>query len=203
MRKQEKTELTVSRILDFAMAEFGKNGYANGTINNICRLGINKGLIYHNFKDKDALYLVCLKISCDKIVSYIREKECTEDFLKYMQVRSGFIDRFPDEAYIFFEAILEPQEHLKAKIDEIMQEFEQINETVYRNTLMNISLRDSISIEEAIRYFRRMQNMFNAYFNSSAYRDISFNEKLKVHETDIPKLVDYMIYGIAKGDDRK
>lgn len=64
MKRAEKTELTVSRILEAALEEFGANGYAGGTVNNICKRGINKGLIYHNFKDKDELYLVCLDISC-------------------------------------------------------------------------------------------------------------------------------------------
>ena len=64
MKQREKTELTVQRILSAAIAEFGVNGYAGGAVNNICKAGINKGLIYHNFKGKDELYLTCLHISC-------------------------------------------------------------------------------------------------------------------------------------------
>lgn len=200
MKKAEKTEITVNRILSYAIEEFGKNGYANGKINNICRQGINKGLIYHNFKDKDALYMVCLKKSCERMVAYLHERACTMDFVQYMRARSGFIAEFPNEAFIFFEAVLEPQEHLKPAIEEIMREFEQMNEEVCKNTLKQVKLREGISYEEAIGYFRQMQDMFNAYFNSSAYREIPFEEKLKVHENDIPKLVDYLLYGIAKGD---
>lgn len=203
MRKAEKTEITINKILNYAIKEFGKNGYTNGTINNICRLGVNKGLIYHNFKDKDELYLVCLEKSWNKMKTYISDKLCTESFLKYMQTRSKFIDEFPNEAYIFFEAILSPPEHLKIKIQEIMQEFEQINEEVYRNTISYVSLRDNVSIEEAIQYFRQMQNMFNAYFNSFEYRSFSLEEKIKIHENNIPQFVNYMLYGIAKGDDSK
>lgn len=46
MKKAEKTQLTISKILEAAMNEFGKNGYSGGTINNICSSGINKGLSY-------------------------------------------------------------------------------------------------------------------------------------------------------------
>ena len=53
MKKSEKTEITVSKIIDAAMVEFGKNGYAGGTVNNICKSGIHKGLLYHNFSGKD------------------------------------------------------------------------------------------------------------------------------------------------------
>ena len=200
MNQSEKTELTVLRIMQAALEEFGTGGYAAGTMNNICKRGINKGLIYHNFKDKDALYMVCLKKSCERMVAYLHERACTMDFVQYMRARSGFIAEFPNEAFIFFEAVLEPQEHLKPAIEEIMREFEQMNEEVCKNTLKQVKLREGIADEEAIGYFRQMQDMFNAYFNSSAYREIPFEEKLKVHENDIPKLVDYLLYGIAKGD---
>ena len=44
MKKSEKTEITVARMLASAMEEFGKRGYAGGSVNNICKAGINKGL---------------------------------------------------------------------------------------------------------------------------------------------------------------
>ena len=74
MKQIEKTELTVSKILEAAIEEFGTKGYNGGTINNICKKGINKGLVYHNFKDKDELYLTCLKESCEKLVAMVKEK---------------------------------------------------------------------------------------------------------------------------------
>ena len=36
MKKSEKTEHTVARIIEAATNEFGKLGYAGGTINRIC-----------------------------------------------------------------------------------------------------------------------------------------------------------------------
>ena len=200
MKKEEKTEITTQKILNYAIEEFGKNGYANGKINNICRQGINKGLIYHNFKDKDELYKVCLNKSCEKMVAYLHEQSCTEDFVQYMQARAKFIEEFPNQANIFFEALLNPAENLKPAIHDLMREFEQINEEVCKNTVKHVKLREGVSYEEAQRYFHQIQNMFNAYFNSPVYRDTPFEQKLKIHEQDIPKLVDYILYGIAKGD---
>ena len=34
MKKSEKTEITVSKIIAAAMDEFGTHGYAGGTVNN-------------------------------------------------------------------------------------------------------------------------------------------------------------------------
>lgn len=74
MKKSDKTELTVSKIIKAAINEFGRNGYSGGTINNICKTGINKGLLYHNFSGKDGLYLTRLNLSCKKLIHHIQEK---------------------------------------------------------------------------------------------------------------------------------
>ena len=203
MKQSAKTELTVSKILHAAMVEFGTNGYAGGTVNNICKTGINKGLIYHNFKDNDELYLSCLKISCEKLVEYIKAKNCSDDLMEYMNVRMGFFREYPKEAHIFYEALLNPQPHLQAEIGQAMQEFEELNERVYRKTLQSVTLRDSVTMEDALLYFRQMQTMFNGYFSSPAYRNTDLDEIVKIHEANIPKLFDFMLYGIAKGDPAK
>ena len=164
------------------MEEFGVNGYAGGTINNICKKGINKGLIYHNFKDKDELYLVCLENSCKKLVSMVEESGCVSDQLQYMKLRMLFFTEYPNEAHIFFEAILQPQEKLRNRINQILEPFEEINEKIYRQVVSGISLRDGITQEDAIDYFRQMQRMFNGYFSSSAYRYHTDSRNRLVHK---------------------
>ena len=47
-----------------------------------------------------------------------------------------------------------------------------------------------------------MQIMFNGYFSSPAYRDETLEEKIKIHEAGIPKLFDFMLYGVAEGGKR-
>ncbi|MGN1014083.1 MAG: TetR/AcrR family transcriptional regulator [Butyricicoccus sp.] len=200
MKQDEKTKLTVSKILEAALEEFGTNGYAGGTINHICKRGINKGLIYHNFKDKDDLYLACLKISCGKLVALIEENDCASDQLKYMNTRMYFFQHYPREARIFFEAILQPQEELRDRIQEILQPFENINEQIYRAEVSSVTLRDGVTEECAIGYFRQMQRMFNGYFSSPAYRHMTLDKQIKEHETSLPKLLDFMLFGIAKGE---
>jgi len=199
MKRFERTELTISKIQEAALEEFGANGYASGTINNICKRGINKGLVYHNFKDKDELYLVCLEISCKKLVTLVEESSCTSDQLQYMKLRLQFFTDYPNEAHIFFEAILQPQEKLRDRIQKILQPFEDLNEKIYRSVVSGITLRDGITEDDAISYFRQMQRMFNGYFSSSAYRHIALDEQIREHEMDLPKLLDFMLYGIAKG----
>ena len=199
MKRTERTELTVSKIQKAAMEEFGVNGYAGGTINNICKRGINKGLIYHNFKDKDELYLVCLENSCKKLISMIEESGSISEPLQYMKLRMHFFTEYPNEAHVFFEAVLQPQEKLRDRIKQILEPFEEINEKIYRGVVSGITLRDGITQEDAIDYFRQMQQMFNGYFSSSAYRCMTPDERIREHERNLSKLLDFMLYGIAKG----
>ena len=203
MKRTKRTELTISKIQEAALEEFGVNGYAGGTINNICKRGINKGLIYHNFKDKDELYLACLENSCKKLVSLIEESGCTSDQLQYMKLRMRFFTEYPNEAHIFLEAILQPQEKLQDRIKQILEPFEQINEKIYRSVVATITLRDGITEEDAINHFRLMQRMFNGYFSSSAYRSMTLDKQIKEHEMNLSKLLDFMLYGIAKGGTQK
>lgn len=200
MKKSEKTELTVSKIMNTAIIEFGTNGYVGSSLNNICKSGINKGLIYHNFRDKDALYLKCLEKSRNMFVSLIEESDCLSDLVKYMNVRMSFFREYPHEAHIFFEAVLQPQKHLWHEIKEILQPFYEINKTVYRSVVSNVELRDGITENEAVEYFKLIQRMFNGYFSS---QNMSLDEQVNKHETNLPKMLNFMLYGIARGGNEK
>lgn len=200
MEKSKKTEITIEKIMESAMVEFGTNGYAGGTVNNICKKGINKGLVYHNFVGKDELYLTCLKRSCERLVEYVYEKDGATDLKRYMIVRMDFFNTFVKEAHIFFEALLNPPSHLTDQINEILAEFNMLNDSICKKTLDTIVLRNGIKMDDALSYFHLMQTMLNGYFSSPAFQNVVLNEKVKMHETIIPKLFDLMLYGIGKGE---
>ena len=74
MKKEAKTEITKERIMTAAMREFGEKGYFAASLNNICGTGIPKGLLYHNFKNKDALYLACVEKSFSALTAYLKNR---------------------------------------------------------------------------------------------------------------------------------
>ena len=48
--------------MDNALEEFARQGYGASSVNAVCSAqGISKGIIYHYFKTKDALYLACVE----------------------------------------------------------------------------------------------------------------------------------------------
>lgn len=74
MKKEEKTKQTCEKIVHAATIEFGSRSYDAVSLNAICgKYQIAKGLIYHNFKNKDELYLYCVKKSFEKLMSYLEE----------------------------------------------------------------------------------------------------------------------------------
>jgi len=200
MKKSERTELTISKILEAAMIEFGKNGYAGGTVNNICNAGINKGLLYHNFSGKDDIYLACLKQSCKRLINDLQQQGRAENLESYLSARMDFFHNYPNEARIFFEALLSPPPHLSDSIAPILSEFNALNERIYNQTLDSLTLRDGVSRNDALSYFHLLQLMLNGYFSSPAFQNTDLSEKIKKHEMIVPKLLDFMLYGIARGE---
>ena len=45
--------------------------------------------------------------------------------------------------------------------------------------------------------------MFNGYFSSPAIGNLSFAETLSAHEKELPKLFDFILYGIAEQEKQK
>src|SRR5699024_2280100 len=111
LKQQRKTALTQERILHASMLEFRKKGYAQATISEICSTGnVPKGLIYHNFKGKDELYLLSLKKVYDDFIDYLADIEEPLTMQQYMQRRLSFFSDHPMYARLFFESILHPPE---------------------------------------------------------------------------------------------
>lgn len=198
MKKEEKTELTKKKILSAALQEFGSNGYRGASLNAICESGIPKGLLYHNFKNKDALYLSCVELCFQSLTKCLKEANIGNDLEKYMRVRMEFFEKNKMEARIFFDAVLQPPEVLSAEIAELKKEFDELNRELYREILDSIQLRDGITYDDAMKYFIMLQDMFNHSFSSQNCQNVSLTDKMNLHERDLSKILDCMLYGIAR-----
>lgn len=198
MKKSEKTELTRKKILMAAITEFGTNGYDSSKLNNLCNdNGISKGLIYHNFNNKDDIYLNCVDYSIHSFIDFMKAQKVGSDLQKYMSLRFNFFEENPLICRIFFEAILQPPKHLICDINEIKKDLDKMNKEIYMSALNKLNLRDGVSQEEAIEYYSIMQEMFNGYFSSSAYSNTAFSTIVNEHEVKLSKMFDFMLYGIA------
>ncbi len=203
MRQEEKTERTRQKILAAAMEEFGANGYAGASLNTICGTGIAKGLLYHNFENKDALYLACVGQCLSELTETLKAADIGNDLQKYMNVRLRFFQEHERQANLFFEAILQPPGDLRQEIAALHRELDQLNIQIYERILDSLPLRKDVTREEATVYFSLMQNMFNGYFSSDFCLGQTFAELTATHEANLTKLLDFMLYGIAERGDKQ
>ena len=66
MKQSEKNQKSRALILTHAFTEFASHGYEGSSLNQICARGnLSKGLLYHYYKNKDALYLSCVHVLFD------------------------------------------------------------------------------------------------------------------------------------------
>ena len=198
MKQIEKSESSRYKIVGAAMCEFGSKGYAASSINTVCASGIPKGLVYHNFKNKDEIYLACVKKCFAELASYLQKADIGKDYEKYISARLAFFKENKNEARIFFDATLQPPEQLWDEIQNLRAELDKLNQDICLQILDSVTLRNDISQVEAMDYLDLFQTMFNSYFSSPACKRMSFEEKINVHEERLSKLLEIMFYGIAE-----
>ena len=206
MRQREKTQRTQERILAAALVEFGEKGYEAASINVICAESqIPKGLLYHNFKGKDDLYLQCVKSCYNQMTEYLSSQERTchnvrEDTKMLLTLRQRFFSDHPYHANLFFRTLLQPPKHLLSQLKEARGDFDSFCITHYRNTLASLSLRNGVTEEMALEYFTIFMEMFNGYFQSKADQGSDYKALMSAHEEKLFEILDVMLYGIVKQD---
>lgn len=204
MKREEKTELTKERIIQASLQEFGLHGYESTTLNSICNNHkISKGLLYHNFKGKDELYLICVERCFSDVTAYLQKQEILSDLHQYLELRFQYFEKHPLYARIFFEALLQPPKNLYCEIKQAKEAFESFNRCIYRTALSKLTLRAGITEEDALKYYELMQEMFNSYFSSPAYYEKDLNLTIIEHENALTKILDFILYGIAERSNTK
>ncbi len=204
MRKEEKTKLTYERIMSAAIEEFGKKTYDNASLTTLCNENnISKGLIYHNFKNKDELYLKCVEECFKKMTAYFKNREYKGDSVKesmnnLLQMRQQFFKENPYYCNIFFNTVLQPPKHLQKEIHTLRKQYDEFYANCFKKLLQQIQLRDEIEIEVALEYFMSFLEMYNGYFQSKSCEKDDIHTLIEDHEVNLSKILDIMLYGVAK-----
>ncbi len=204
MRKEEKTKRTYERILAAAIVEFGTKNYDNASVTTLCNENqISKGLVYHNFKNKDELYLKCVEECFEKMTSYLKSREyktesVQESLHNLLEMRQQFFEENLYYCNIFFNTVIQPPKHLRKEIRVLRQKYDEFNVGCFRELLERIQLREGITIEAAIEYFMIFLEMFNGYFQNKSCENEDIHALIKDHEVNLSKILDIMLYGVAK-----
>lgn len=204
MKKEEKTRRTYERILSAAIEEFGTNSYDSASLTTICNKNqIPKGLLYHNFKGKDDLYLQCVRVCFREMTMHLRRCEAydgtaQESMQQLLDARQEFFRENPYYGNIFFCTVLQPPNHLRKEIHAIRQELDAFSAEYYKKVLKKLKLREGITSDMATEYFFIFQEMFNGYFQSKSYENKDFHALIEDHELNLSRILDIMFYGIAE-----
>lgn len=212
MKQSEKTKRTKEKILSAALIEFGTKNYESASLNAICiENQISKGLIYHNFKNKDELYLQCVKMCYEKLMECLKSteqefKDVQEELREILHCRQIFFKENPYYRNIFFDSVLQPPRHLVGEVKQLKKEYDLYLAERYRKLISRLQLREGISKEYAVEYFVTFQEMFNGYFREKLNETDDFSLIIAAHESKLEQLLNVMLYGLAKetkGEDTK
>lgn len=209
MKKEEKTKLTCEKIVRAAIVEFGTKSYEAASLNTICSENqISKGLIYHNFKNKDELYLVCVK-ECYQAMMLHQQKikpafsSAKKNLEELLRARQEFFEKYPHYAQIFFNSLLQPPQHLKEELKELRKGYDTYVRKRYAELLNELPLRKGISRDKAVEYLMIFQEMYNGYFRELSFAHENIHTLIAAHENKISELLDVMLYGIVSEEEER
>ena len=205
MKQDEKSALSRQKIVSAAMQEFSRNGYKCASLNSVwAQEHISKGMIYHHFKDKDELYLLCAGQCFSALIEYIRSSlvnwsgTSREKLKAYFDARFRFFAENPVYLGLFVDASFDTPAHLREKIACIREEFDSLNASILEGILESESLRDGLEVRQAVDDLRSYMDYFNLQFRMSDASPGDPSERLKAHERMCHRLIDIWLYGVIE-----
>lgn len=205
MKRDEKHNLSKQRILQAAMQEFSAKGYINASLNTVCsENGISKGIIYHYYKDKDELYLLCvsecftalteyLSVTCQNLMG--NAEECLN---QYFDIRLRFFADNPLYWGIFSDASMNPPAHLLSAIKTARQAFDTLNITILTRLLSASLLRQDVSLQAIIEWIQEYMDFFNLRYTLKLNETADLNEAILMHEQKCHRQLSFLLFGVME-----
>ncbi len=195
MKREDKNLQSRQKIMENAVQEFAEKGYGLSSINTICETGgISKGILYHYYKDKDDLYVSCVRACFDALTAHLSgyaapgKGDAQARLEAYFGARLDFFRASPPYQRLFFEAILSPPAHLSGAIAEARAAFDTLNHAVFSALLDSVALRPDVTKGEAVETFRQYQDFVNA---TTPEGDMA------LHEDRSRRAVSVLLYGVV------
>lgn len=204
MIQKNKSLVARFKILQAALTEFANYSYEKSSINRICTEGnISKGVMYHHFKDKDELYLLCVRYCYEVMLDYYRarlsnEGDWKDEIKNFFEVRYHFFNDNPILQKIFFNTLFKAPEHLKNEIKEISKSLDELNYEFSLKILRKIKVRHELKQEEIIFLLDVVQNLLHKEFHKRAEESNEIENLSIEYEKMAEKWIDIILYGILE-----
>ncbi len=203
MKREEKGAISRQRILEAALQEFSARGYEGASLNTVwAEHGISKGIIYHYFKDKNEIYLFCVKRCFDALTAYLgthikMTPGTTEERLQaYFDARTCFFATEPLYLGIFCDVMIRPPAALSQEIALCRSEFDALSVAVLTDILNSAPLRAGLSVAAIVEDFRMYMDSFHLRFQADLNRERSTETILKEHEERCHRQLDILLHGV-------
>lgn len=204
MNREEKNLQTRQKILSSALEEFGEKSYGEASLNAICTAGaISKGIIYHYFKDKDELYLFCVRECFDTLTLHLEQVMPVEELSieaaleRYFDARIAFFGKHPLYLKLFCNVIGNPPTHLSADIDQAKAALDTQSVSLLTTLLKKVQLRLDITIEDVVQVFCEYQDFVNVRFQRQAAEEATLQE----HEERCRRSLQILLYGVIEREE--
>ncbi len=201
MKREEKNQLTRRRIMDSALTEFAQRGYGGSSVNNICAAqGVSKGIIYHYFASKDALYLSCVAECFQLLTEHLRarvpapEGPVQKQLEEYFARRMDFFRLHPVYQPIFCEAVVNPPPGLQEAIRDCRRGFDRLNAAILEGMLKPLPLRGDMAREDVVEVLRQLQDFINARYRMTPMSP----EEFRARDESCRRALDILLYGIIE-----
>lgn len=207
MKREDKNNLSRKRILEAALGEFSARGYEGASLNTAwAEKGISKGIIYHHFKDKDEIYLICVRKCFEALTDHLRARAETlsgspeQRLESYFDARSRFFAENPLYLGIFCDAAFLPPSALAEAVAECRREFDALNLSMLTDLLRAASLRKDLTIGIIVADFQSYMDYFNLRFKAEWKHGLSPETALKEHEERCHRQLDILLHGVLVKD---
>lgn len=195
MKQEEKSRKSRENILNYAFREFAGQGYLGASVNTICSAGkISKGLLYHYYADKDALYLACVEKCFRELTAALAEqldaRTVTPD--QYFNTRLVFFGEHPQHQRLFCDTVVNPPQHLLRELAQCRASFDELNETMLTAILEKERLAEGLSLPEAIRQLRVFEDCVSSYLKNAGQEA----QQMQQHNQLCRQTFQTMLYGL-------
>ncbi|MGL6173188.1 MAG: TetR/AcrR family transcriptional regulator [Cellulosilyticaceae bacterium] len=206
MRRQAQNEASKEKILKAALQEFGQKGYDSASTNNICKNNdISKGLLFHYYKSKDELFLICVEDCFVKLTQYLEahiDKEITnieEALNRYFETRFNFFKTFSEYEKIFYTAVINAPEHLKEAIEVRRSQLNEVNRAFLLNLMSRLNLKPEVNVEYVMDLIYGLTNYLHMKYKSNhlEQQEESHAGVLR-HSKEIQEIIMMLFYGIVE-----
>lgn len=153
MTQEERNEVSIEKIIEAAIREFGTYGYQSSSLNRICKDGnISKGRMYHYFADKTQLFFACSKKVFTELVQYMERYQpeptatLEQNLHDFFHRRQQFFYESPYYAAIALSVQPQsnPPEDESGELEALLKQYFDCNARILQNILQLYPFEKSV-----------------------------------------------------------